>query len=616
MIRDKKIVALCTSRIFDPQIQSFIEILNEELKLENAWLWIYAINSDIYWSEGTLPAETSVFDHIQYDHVDAVVIMDEKIKSHEVSQKIISRASDRSIPVIVVDGEYEGCVSITYDYAGGFEKVVRHVIEDHGVKRPHFMAGIPGNKFSEERLDVFKTVLKDNDIPFSEDMVSYGEFWAIPAREAARRIIAKGDLPEAIICANDIMAINVCDVLKEAGLTVPGDVMVTGFDGYDEAFMGIPGITTASCMTPGLADTVFTAVSNCLNGVQRMSYQTSPLLITNESCGCPRVTIQDTTVMKNFNNSFYRYQDDIRAYHGIVVDMMSSTSSEQMMCCLHSWFTKNMCCIVNADCFRSDSNFFLEEEHGSEYRVLYDSEKYSDYPDPFDPIDVVPEFDKRMESGYPLIFNSLDYMNKPFGYVCYKFDSYDITEYSKTSSLTDTVNSGLGGYINMQYSRYMLAKVEEMYKTDALTGLYNRLAAREAYETMCTDPELQGKGLCVIMADLNKLKRINDTLGHSAGDTAIAAVAGALKTACPEDSICVRFGGDEMLAFALGECDGDAIISEIDHILEDKSAEAGFSISASCGVYKTTISPDMDIDGIIRLADEQMYLEKTRSTKV
>lgn len=81
MIRDKKIVALCTSRIFDPQIQSFIEILNEELKLENAWLWIYAINSDIYWDEDTLPAEASVFDYIQYDHVDAVVIMDEKIKS-------------------------------------------------------------------------------------------------------------------------------------------------------------------------------------------------------------------------------------------------------------------------------------------------------------------------------------------------------------------------------------------------------------------------------------------------------------------------------------------------------------------------------------------------------
>jgi len=611
MIGGKKLIALCTSRIFDPQIQSFIEILNEELKLEDACLWIYAINADIYWSEDTLPAEAHVFDHIPYDRVDVVVIMDEKIKSHEVSNSIISRASAHDIPVIIVDGEYEGCVSISYDYARGFESVVRHIIEHHGVKRPHFMAGIKGNKFSEERQEVFKKVLEENGIAFSDDMVSYGEFWAIPAREATRQIIARGELPEAIICANDIMAINACDVLKEAGYTVPDDVMVTGFDGYDEAFMGIPGLTTAGCMTPGLADTVYSAISNCLNGEHRVSYQALPILIANESCGCPRVTIQDTTVMKNFNNSFYRYQDDIRAYHGIVVDMQSSTSSDQMMRCLHSWFTKNMCCIVNADCFMSDRNFFLEDEHGDEYRILYDSERYSDFPDPFDPADVVPGLDKRMESGYPLIFNSLDYMNKPFGYVCYMFGSYDITEYAKTSSLTDTVNSGLGGYINMQYSRYMLGKVEEMYKTDALTGLYNRLAAHEAFETLRNDPDMQGKPLCVIMADLNKLKQINDTLGHSAGDKAIASVANALKTSCPDDSICVRFGGDEMLAFVTGEHDGNAILSEIGHKLDDKSAECGFTISASYGIYETTVSSDMDIDGIIRQADEQMYLNKT-----
>ena len=614
MIGDKKIIALCTSRIFDPQIQGFIEILSEELKLENAWLWIYAINSDIYWSEDELPAEAHVFDHIQYDHVDVVIIMDEKIKSHEVSNNIISAASSRGIPVIVVDGEYDGCISISYDYAGGFERVVRHVIEDHGVRRPHFMAGIKDNKFSEERLDVFKKVIEENGIVFSDEMVSYGEFWAIPAREATRAIIAKGDLPEAIICANDIMAINVCDVLKEAGYTVPDDVIVTGFDGYDEALMSIPGISTAGCMTPGLADTVYSAVSNCLMGEQRVSYHASPVLIPNESCGCKRVTIQDVTVMKNFNNSFYRYQDDIRAYHGIVVDMQSSLSTDQMMRCLHSWFTKNMCCIVNADCFKADTNFFLEDEHGDEYRILYDSEKYSDYPDLFDPIDVVPELEARMDSGYPLIFNSLNYMNKPFGYVCYMFNSYDITEYSKTSSLTDTVNSGLGGYINMQYSRYMLAKVQEMYKTDALTGLYNRRAAHEALEAIREDETRQGEPLCVIMSDLNKLKKINDTLGHSAGDKAIAAVAGAIRESCPDGSICVRLGGDEMLAFVIGDHDGKSIIGNITGLLEKKTEEYGFGISASYGMYETTVTQDMDIDKIIRHADEQMYINKQKGS--
>ena len=85
----KKIVALCTSRIYDPQLQAFIEILNESLKKEDARLWVYAINADIYWNEDKLPAETHVYDFIRYEYVDVVVIMDEKIKSRTVSEKII-----------------------------------------------------------------------------------------------------------------------------------------------------------------------------------------------------------------------------------------------------------------------------------------------------------------------------------------------------------------------------------------------------------------------------------------------------------------------------------------------------------------------------------------------
>ena len=266
MLNDTKIIALCTSRIYDPQLQGFVEILNESLKRSGARLWIYALNADIYWNEEKLTAEIHVFDYIPYDIVDAVIIMDEKIKSRTVSERIIRDASGHRVPVVVVDGQYEGTVSVAYDYAAGFETIVRHVIEDHGVKKPHYMAGFQGNKFSEERKEVFIKVLAENGIPFDDSMVSYGEFWATPARAATQKLIDEKRVPEAVICANDIMAINVCDVLQAAGYHVPRDVIVTGFDGYDEALLSEPAITTASCMSQGLADTVLKAVLECLAG--------------------------------------------------------------------------------------------------------------------------------------------------------------------------------------------------------------------------------------------------------------------------------------------------------------------------------------------------------------
>ena len=613
MFGGKKIIALCTSRIYDTQLQSFVEILNENLRKEDIRLWIYAINADIYWNEENLPAEIHVFDFIRMDVVDAVIIMDEKIKSKTVSEKIIADASKENVPVIVVDGHYEGTISIAYDYAAGFEQIVRHVIEEHKVKNPHYMAGFKGNKFSEERKQVFIKVLSENGMAFDDSMVSYGEFWATPARTATQKLIDEKRVPDAIICANDIMAINVCEVLKDGGYSVPGDVIVTGFDGYDEALLSEPAITTASCKSQGLAETVFKAVLDCLEGKNAPEYSVLPVMIKNESCGCERNSSYEVNIRKSFNNNFYRFQDDLRAYQEIAVAMQSSKTREEMMICLHSYFTRNMCCIVNADCFRNDINYFMEEEHSDRYRVLYDHLKYSDYPDWFELGDIVPEYEERIASGYPLIFNALDFMGKHFGYTCYVFENYDIIDYSKTSSLTNTVNSGLGGYIIMQYQHFLIGKIKETYKTDALTGLYNRLAAQNAFESIKNDPENQGGTLTVIMSDLDGLKKINDTLGHNAGDKAIAAVADALKNTCPEGSLCVRFGGDEMLAFIIGECDPESIIKEIKGKLKVKGKECGIRISASCGYYVTSMDSKTDIDSVIRKADEEMYLNKSKN---
>ena len=152
-----------------------------------------------------------------------------------------------------------------------------------------------------------------------------------------------------------------------------------------------------------------------------------------------------------------------------------------------------------------------------------------------------------------------------------------------------------------------------MYRFDALTGLLNRLSFNEAFDKMKRAPENAGIPLTVLMVDLNHLKSINDEKGHDAGDRAIAAVATAMKAACPGNSLCVRFGGDEMLAFIPGEIDADRIIANMNSQLEKASKRNGYSISASCGTYRTVLSEDIDMEAAVREADERMYIEKKRS---
>ena len=124
--------------------------------------------------------------------------MDEKIKSREVVQHILDRANEHDVPAVVIDGEYENTSIVKFDYAKGFEAVVRHIIEYHKVKRPHFMAGKRKSPFSNERIEVFKKVITENGFTFDDSMISYGDFWAEPSRKATLELLQRPILPDAI----------------------------------------------------------------------------------------------------------------------------------------------------------------------------------------------------------------------------------------------------------------------------------------------------------------------------------------------------------------------------------------------------------------------------------
>ncbi len=471
MINGKNIIALCTSRIYDPQLNGFIRDLNERLLPLNCRVLIYTLNCDLYWVEDNNVPETAVFGIIPYDRLECLILMDEKIKSRTVAERIISRARENSVPVIVIDGHYEGTAEICFDYEGGFENVVRHVIEGHSVKKTHFIAGHKGNKFSEARIDIFRKVLTENGLEFTPEMVSYGDFWADPARAAAQRLIDSGDIPDAVICANDIMAINVCDVFVKAGIKVPEQVIVTGFDGIEEALRSVPAVSTAGCDYTELADAVRDSVAALLNGEGLRGGSVLPRLSPNTSCGCEYIPPENAT-LDSINNVYYRYQDNIREFHDIASGMQQATSPEEAASFLaKSLLMHDLCCIADKGCFENRENFFFRQDAGTEHCVFFDSYHPDRGLTDFSREEFIPDCDRRFATGFPLIFNILDYMGKPFGCLCFSFDNYHIIEYTKTASITDTVCMGLGGYVNMRFQKYLSEKVDAELKVAAQVQL-------------------------------------------------------------------------------------------------------------------------------------------------
>ncbi len=622
MIGNHKIIALCTARIHDKEVHSFINQLNKRIAEENGSLFVYNVRNDFYWDESKLNAETTVFDLINYDITDLVVIMDEKIKSKSITKRIADRAHAANVPVIVVDGKEEGCASVRFDFKKGFEKVVRHIVEYHNYKKVHFLGGYSYDVFSEERKQVFKQVLEENGIPFDGSMVSYGDFNAKPAQEATEKLIRKGNIPEAIICANDLMAFNVCWVLEKHGISVPEQVAVTGFDGIEEIHFFKPRMTSGVCSFDKVADVTFEAIDNCFNNREFIKeYLVEPELIEMESCGCSYHKKTETSRYLNIiNDRFIRFQDENEKLSDISERFQSCETLEEAAKQLRNSVIYSACCVVNKSYIDSAVNPFQQtptELFEDTMCVFCDTEDSSFSPYEISKNEIIPDLIGVIEKKYPLIFNVLDFMQIPMGYVCFHFEDDDNVHYSRIAQTVTALNNALGGYINMQYQRYLAQQVEKMYKFDSLSRLYNRQGFVNEYDNLQRKIKKEKGTITVVMADLDGLKKINDVHGHAAGDHAIRSLADSLVYACPDHALCVRFGGDEMVAVIEGDFGEKEIRERFNQYIDklNKESQEPYVVSASLGIYNTSWDDDLDFESLIKNADKCMYADKNKKKK-
>ena len=94
-------------------------------------------------------------------------------------------------------------------------------------------------------------------------------------------------MPDAFVCANDTMAILVCDYLKNMGYKIPSDVVVTGFDGISDAGTYSPSITTVQSDFVDMGEKTFALLYKLMNGSSSAEdVCIIPKLIPQESCGC------------------------------------------------------------------------------------------------------------------------------------------------------------------------------------------------------------------------------------------------------------------------------------------------------------------------------------------
>lgn len=155
-------------------------------------------------------------------------------------------------------------------------------------------------------------------------------------------------------------------------------------------------------------------------------------------------------------------------------------------------------------------------------------------------------------------------------------------------------------------------QVEYMSYHDALTGLFNRRYFD--VESVQLDKP-QNLPLTIVMADLNKLKYINDTFGHDAGDEAITLSAQVLLKSCLGSSVIARLGGDEFIILMPNTSakDAEVVINRLENNLKGLEV-AGVPLTISFGCA-TKCTMDENMNELVKQADATMYTNKMASRK-
>lgn len=616
LIGNRKIAALCVSRINDEVCFETITSLGAAFAKMNCSLFVYATPSDLYWDTPGEKGESSVFNLADMDVIDVLIIFSDKVKSISVLDELECRARERGVPVISIGSTNGRCYDVEFDYETGFEMVVRHVLDEHKPRTVHFMAGIKDNDFSDKRLGVFKKILEEKNIPFDDSMVSYGDFWSMPAARATEKLIEENRLPEAIICANDAMAISVCNVLRGHHYRVPDDIIVTGFDGITEIEFSIPKITSCKCHCSDIAEKCAEISAMLWEGKEPpRSSRILPQMILSESCGCNYTEkVNSSEYLSLINNQFYRFREEERSLADMTAKMQICRTVEEAAREIKNPILYDLSCVLSLECIDDSVNPLKPPEKnpfGEKMCLFFNSDAPNDPPREMSVKEIIPDLQKQLELGYPLIFVALNFLDIPLGYLCFHFHDCYFANYLKIPQTLNALNNAIGGFRNIRYQQYLGRQLEEMYKIDSLTGLYNRRGFSQEYKKLLSKHG-NDERLTVVLSDLDGLKQINDRYGHGEGDCAIRTAADALRHACPDSAICVRFGGDEMLAVISGAVDESRIRQAAESFLDDFNSSSGkpYKVSASFGIYVTDGGDSPDFEEIVKRSDILMYADK------
>ncbi|MCR5356702.1 MAG: GGDEF domain-containing protein [Lachnospiraceae bacterium] len=592
-------IALFVGQIYIYTQREIIKGVYEECRKNNDELHLFSfyVSND----EGFDVGEYEYIKRMELSGFDGFILYASAFYNPYIRGVLATRLKASGKPCVSIDSYDKDFFNITSCNGEAMEELVEHVITKHNVKKVNFVGG-PGDSIDARyRLDACTKVLRQHGLKLPRERIYEGNYY-VDSGYKAYDYFKEHDLmdADAFICVNDQSAMGVFYRLSEEGYRIPEDYIITGFDNIPQAAYNQPSITSIKRFENKIGNKAY----HMLTGKKCTEVKIAPKLVIGTSC-CPDCKVSKAK-REGYLRECIKLSMDNSRFAGFVsdcsADFMAYRSSREMYDMLPDYQKKFNIPIMSIILDNGGKKLEMPYHYNIEKneRVSMQLKRSDIYSAPGE--------------GNLYVYSSLHYGDSYFGYAV-------ITNYMAAIEMElyhmfiNNISNMLESARKYNAQESYIDRLKDLSYYDPLTKLYNRLGFFNKAEVDFEIGRQTDKKMFIIFADMDRLKVINDTMGHKMGDEYIVDFANILSSCIDKDELAMRFGGDEFVVFGVAESakevkDKIRSIQESIRDFNEKGKYSPYILGVSMGY--TMIAPDTDksLFSFIEAADGKMYLAK------
>lgn len=567
--------------------------------------------------------EYNILHLIPYEQLDALIVCHDTFNSNEAVEELWKLVTERcQAPIISIRKKVNGCYNILVEDTDAIPAFVRHFHDVHHFDRIAFMSGPYNHPDAIFRLEKYKEAMAELGLDCPEEYIFEGNFWKDCALDASKHFMSLKKRPQAIVCANDYMALSLCKELTLQGYSVPQDIAISGFDDVRDARANVPPLTTCYVSVSDMAKKAMETIDTLLNGKEAPACTFVPTkIIIRNSCGCESSTMKDLSLSRMYEVELMEQLINQNAHNTFVsISLENMTSAEDIGDYLRLEDVPGiardfyLCLGIHGNGaypqVKKKAPGFAKRSHS-----IYSLRDLNPIAtSSFETKKLLPPEAIR-EEPMTVFFFPIHYLEYNFGYVAATSNGEEAQDTLFHSWLSLIGNTLENSRIRAK-NQALLEKLNMLYHEDFLTKLYNRRGFEQFSEEEFSEAKKHNIKTMTLSIDMDNLKYINDVYGHSHGDLALQTIADAMRQACSGCEICARIGGDEFAVFGYDYSEDKAkqYTENFLQYLKDFNADSSLPYCVNASFGYTISDPSLSISRkqYMKASDDLLFQNKRK----